>query len=74
MHADLETLPRKDGLANLDSFGLRDGRLIRFWPKARASTAEFKVSAAPTPRWPRHSQAPLPFWRLAIGRVARVTP
>jgi methionine biosynthesis protein MetW len=41
-HADFETLARKNGLAILDSFGLRDGRPIRFWPNARASVAVFK--------------------------------
>jgi methionine biosynthesis protein MetW len=41
-HADFETLARKNGLAILDSFGLRDGRPIRFLPNARASVAVFK--------------------------------
>jgi methionine biosynthesis protein MetW len=41
-HADFETLARKNGLAILDSFGLRDGRPIRFCPNARASVAVFK--------------------------------
>ena len=41
-HADFEVLARKNGLAILDSFGLRDGKPIRFWPNARASVAVFK--------------------------------
>ena len=41
-HADFEVLARKNGLAILDSFGLRDGQRIRFWPNARASVAVFK--------------------------------
>jgi methionine biosynthesis protein MetW len=41
-HADFAALARKNGLAILDSFGLRDGRPIRFWPNARASVAVFK--------------------------------
>jgi methionine biosynthesis protein MetW len=41
-YADFETLARKNGLAILDSFGLRDGRPIRVWPNARASVAVFK--------------------------------
>jgi methionine biosynthesis protein MetW len=41
-HADFEVLARKNGLSILDSFGLRDGRPVRFWPNARASVAVFK--------------------------------
>jgi methionine biosynthesis protein MetW len=41
-HADFEVLARKNGLAILDSFGLRDGRPVRLWPNARASVAVFK--------------------------------
>jgi methionine biosynthesis protein MetW len=41
-YADFEVLARKNGLEILDSFGLRDGAPIRFWPNARASVAVFK--------------------------------
>ena len=43
-HADFEVLARKNGLAVLDSFGLHNGRAVRFCPNGRASTAVFKVS------------------------------
>jgi methionine biosynthesis protein MetW len=46
-YADFDTLARKNGLAILDSFGLRDGRPLRWWPNARAAIAVFKFSAAP---------------------------
>jgi methionine biosynthesis protein MetW len=41
-YADFEVLARKNGLAILDSFGLRDGLPIRFWPNGRAPVAVFK--------------------------------
>jgi methionine biosynthesis protein MetW len=41
-HADFEVLARKNGLTILDSFGLREGRPVRWWPNARASVAVFK--------------------------------
>jgi methionine biosynthesis protein MetW len=41
-YADFEVLARRNGLSILDSFGLRDGRPVRFWPNARASVAVFK--------------------------------
>ena len=41
-YADFEVLAHKNGLAILDSFGLRDGLPIRFWPNARAPVAVFK--------------------------------
>ena len=43
-HADFEVLARRNGLAVLDSFGLREGRPIRFWPNWRASVAVFKFA------------------------------
>ncbi len=43
-YADFEILARRNGLSILDSFGLRDGEPIRFWPNARASVAVFKFS------------------------------
>jgi methionine biosynthesis protein MetW len=42
-YADFEVLARKNGLRVLDSFGLRDGRVVRRWPNLRATTAVFKV-------------------------------
>jgi methionine biosynthesis protein MetW len=41
-YADFEVLARRNGLSILDSFGLRDGQPVRFWPNARASVAVFK--------------------------------
>lgn len=41
-YADFEVLARRNGLTILDSFGLKDGKPIRFWPNARASVAVFK--------------------------------
>ena len=43
-YADFEALARKNGLAIADSFGLRDGKPLRFWPNARAAVAVFKFS------------------------------
>jgi methionine biosynthesis protein MetW len=40
--ADFDILARKNGLSILDSFGLRDGQPVRWWPNARASIAVFK--------------------------------
>jgi methionine biosynthesis protein MetW len=44
-HADFELLARKNGLEILDSFGLRNGRPVRWWPNARASVAVFKFES-----------------------------
>ena len=41
-YADFGVLARRNGLSILDSFGLRDGQPVRFWPNARASVAVFK--------------------------------
>ena len=43
---DLAALARQNRLQILDSFGLQDGREIRFWPNARASRAVFKLQRA----------------------------
>lgn len=40
--ADFEVLARKTGLAVTDSFGLREGRVVRRWPNLRASVAVFR--------------------------------
>ena len=40
--ADFEVLAHKCGLAVSDSFGLRDGRVVRRWPNLLASVAVFK--------------------------------
>ena len=40
---DFAALARQNQLQVLDSFGLQDGREIRFWPNARASRAVFKL-------------------------------
>lgn len=39
---DFAALAQKNRLKILDSFGLQDGREVRFWPNARASRAVFK--------------------------------
>jgi len=39
---DFAALAQKNRLKIIDSFGLQDGREIRFWPNARASRAVFK--------------------------------
>ncbi len=43
---DFEALARKNGLQILDAFGLQDGRVVRWLPNARASTAVFKLQRA----------------------------
>ena len=42
-YADFELLARRNGLAVEDSFGLQDGRELRWQPNLRASTAVFKL-------------------------------
>jgi methionine biosynthesis protein MetW len=41
-YKDFEVLATKNKLAILDSFGLQEGRTVRFLPNARAGTAVFK--------------------------------
>jgi methionine biosynthesis protein MetW len=41
-YKDFEVLATKNKLSILDSFGLQEGREVRFLPNARASTAVFK--------------------------------
>ena len=41
-YKDFEVLATKNHLAILDSFGLQNGREVRFMPNARAATAVFK--------------------------------
>lgn len=43
---DFDVLARQNQLQVLDSFGLQDGREVRFWPNARASRAVFKFRRA----------------------------
>jgi methionine biosynthesis protein MetW len=43
---DFAALARQNRLQILDSFGLQEGREIRFWPNARASRAVFKLQRA----------------------------
>ena len=45
-YKDFEVLARRNGLKVLDAFGLQDGRIVRHWPNARASTAVFKLQRA----------------------------
>ena len=40
---DFAALARRNRLQILDSFGLQEGREVRFWPNARASRAVFKL-------------------------------
>ncbi len=43
-YADLEVLARRNGLQILDSFGIHEGRTVRFAPNLLASTAVLKFS------------------------------
>ena len=43
---DFEALALQNRLQILDSFGLQDGREIRYWPNARANRAVFKLQRA----------------------------
>ena len=43
-HADLATLAERTGLQVLDSFGLQDGRIVRFAPNVLAGTSVYKVA------------------------------
>ncbi|MDH4134593.1 MAG: methionine biosynthesis protein MetW [Gammaproteobacteria bacterium] len=43
-HADLEVLAQRSGLQIIDSFGLHQGRVVRFLPNLRASTAVLKIA------------------------------
>ena len=43
---DFAALANQNRLQILDSFGLQEGREVRFWPNARASRAVFKLQRA----------------------------
>jgi methionine biosynthesis protein MetW len=43
-HADLATLAQRSGLKVQDSFGLQDGRIVRFAPNLRAGTSVYTLS------------------------------
>jgi methionine biosynthesis protein MetW len=43
-HADLQLLTQRNGLQILDSFGLHNGRTVRFAPNLLASTSVLKFS------------------------------
>ena len=43
-HADLEVLAQRNRLKILDSFGIQDGRTVRFAPNLLAGTSVFKFS------------------------------
>ena len=43
-HADLEVLAQRNGLKVLDSFGIHNGRTVRFAPNLLASTSVLKFS------------------------------
>ena len=43
-HADLAILARRSGLKILDSFGIQDGRTVRFCPNLRAGTSVYELS------------------------------
>jgi methionine biosynthesis protein MetW len=43
-HADLADLAARNGLRVLDSFGLQDGRTVRFAPNWRAGTSVYKLA------------------------------
>jgi methionine biosynthesis protein MetW len=46
-YKDFAALAQKNGLRVLDSFGLQDGREVRWLPNARAGTAVFKLAGQP---------------------------
>jgi methionine biosynthesis protein MetW len=41
--ADFEVLARKNGLRQLDAFGIQQGRRVRHWPNLLATTAVFQI-------------------------------
>ena len=43
-YADFDILAQRNGLQVVDSFGLENGREVRWWPNLRASTAVFKLT------------------------------
>jgi methionine biosynthesis protein MetW len=43
-HADLAVLAARNGLRVLDSFGLQDGRTVRWLPNLRAGTSVYKLT------------------------------
>ena len=43
-HADLAVLAARNGLRVLDSFGLQDGRTVRWLPNLRAGTSVYKLA------------------------------
>jgi methionine biosynthesis protein MetW len=43
-HADLEVLAARNGLRVLDSFGLQEGRTVRWLPNLRAGTSVYKLA------------------------------
>jgi methionine biosynthesis protein MetW len=45
-YKDFEVLAQRNRLRILDAFGLQDGRVVRWLPNARASTAVFKFERA----------------------------
>jgi methionine biosynthesis protein MetW len=46
-HADFELLAQRNGLSVEDSFGLHEGREVRWMPNLRASTAVFRLEGTP---------------------------
>jgi hypothetical protein len=43
-HADLAALAQRTGLRVLDSFGLQNGRTVRFAPNLMAGTSVYKLA------------------------------
>lgn len=43
-YADFGVLAHRNGLRVMDSFGLQEGRTVRFWPNALAGTAVYQLS------------------------------
>lgn len=43
-HADLEVLAQRNGLHVVDSFGLQQGRVVRWLPNLRAGTSVYKLA------------------------------
>ena len=44
-HADFGVLAHRNGMRVIDSFGLQDGRMVRFWPNGRAGTSVYQLTA-----------------------------
>lgn len=46
-HADFGVLAHRNGLRVIDSFGLQEGRVVRWWPNLLAGTSVYQLSGQP---------------------------